>query len=134
MSRKFVLDTSVLLKYITHNKLYRLFNIVVKYRIVIYIDDTLIAELERNLPRAIKSPAVPYGEIIEAVLLLTTYAKPLALFDVSPDPKDNFLFDLAMQTKSEVIVSDEKKLLSFYDSPVPVRSLGWFKETFPIEL
>lgn len=134
MNRKFVLDTSVLLKYITHNKLYRLFNIIIKYSIVIYVDDTLIAELERNLPRAIKSPVVPYGEIIEAVLLLTTYAKPLALFNASPDPKDNFLFDLALQTGSEVIISDENKLLAFEDSPVPVRSLGWFKETFPIEL
>ena len=56
------------------------------------------------------------------------------LYDKSPDPKDNFLFDLAIHSGSEVIVSDEKKILAFPESPVPVRSLGWFKETFPIEL
>ena len=134
MNRKFVLDTSVILKFTTHNKLYRLLNIVTTYNIVIFINDSLIAELERNLPKVIKSPVVPYNEIIEQILFLTTYVTTQQLFYDSPDPKDNFLFDLAIQTKSEVIVSDEKKLLDFKESPVLIKSLGWFKETFPVAL
>lgn len=134
MNRKFVLDTSVLLKYATHRKLYRLLNIVMKYKIVIYLKDTLITELQKNLPKVIKSPTIPYSEILEDILFLTTYFPTKELYDKSPDPKDNFLFDLAIQSGSEVIVSDEKKLLAFPESPVPVRSLGWFKETFPVEL
>jgi len=134
MNRKFVLDTSVLLKYTSHGKLYRLLNIVIKYKIVIYLNDNLITELQKNLPRVIKSTTLPYSEILEDILFLTTYFPTEELFDRSPDPKDNFLFDLAIQTGSEVIVSDEKKLLAFKKSPVPIRSLGWFKETFPIDL
>ena len=57
-----------------------------------------------------------------------------SVYRLSPDPKDNYLFDLAIQTKSEVIVSDEKKLLGFKESPVLIKSLGWFKETFPVAL
>jgi putative PIN family toxin of toxin-antitoxin system len=134
MNRKFVLDTSVLLKYTTHSKLYRLLNIVIRYKIIIYINDNLKAELQKNLPKVIKNPTVPYSEILEDILFLTTYFPTKDLFDKSPDPKDNFLFDLAIQSGSEVIVSDEKKLLAFQESPVPVRSLGWFKDTFPIDL
>ena len=73
MNRKFVLDTSVLLKYDTHRKLYRLLNIVMKYKIVIYLKDTLITELQKNLPKVIKSPTIPYSEILEDILFLTTY-------------------------------------------------------------
>ncbi len=54
MNRKFVLDTSVILKYAIHNKLYRLLNVVIRYKIIIYVNDNLIAELEKNLPKVIK--------------------------------------------------------------------------------
>jgi len=134
MKRKFVLDTSVILKYATHSKLYRLLNIVITYNIVIYVNADLVSELKRNLPKAIRFPSVPHEEILTDILFFTTFFNTTDSFSQSPDPKDNFLFDLAMQTNSEVIISDEKVLLSFEDSPVPVRSLGWFKETFPIEL
>ncbi len=52
----------------------------------------------------------------------------------SPDPKDNFLFDLAIQTNSDVIVTKEKALLSFGNSPVAIHDIKWFKETFPVPL
>lgn len=68
MNRKFVPDTSVLLKFTTHNKLYRLLNIVIEYKIIIFVNDILIAELERNLPKVIKSPVVPYQQILEELL------------------------------------------------------------------
>lgn len=134
MNRKFILDTSVILKYASYYKLYRLFNIVIKYRIIIFVNDNLVVEIEKNLPKIIKSPPVSYQKIMEEILLLTTYVKTTGLFDKCPDPKDNFLFDIAIQTGSEVIVSDEKKLLNFKESPVPVKSLAWFKVNFPIEL
>lgn len=134
MTRKFILDTSVILNYATYNKLYRLLDAIIRYRIIIYVNDNLITELEKNLPRVIKAPNVPHAEILENILFLTTYFPTKEIFNKCPDPKDNFLFDLAIQTSSEVIVTDEKKLLAFVESPVPVRSLGWFKETFPVDL
>lgn len=134
MNRKFVLDTSVILKYATHNKLYRLLDVVIRYGIIIYVNNNLISELEKNLPRVIKASKVPHAEILENILFLTTYFPTREIFNNCPDPKDNFLFDLAIQTSSEVIVTDEKKLLAFAESPVPVRSLGWFKEAFPVDL
>ncbi len=133
MKRGFVLDTTVILKYASHEKIYRLFNIVSKYSIIIYINDTLITELRRNLPKVIKNQTIDYEIILEQILDLTINFDTIEDFKNSPDPKDNFLFDLALQTNSEVIVSDEKLLLNFM-GPVPIRSLKWFKETFPIEL
>lgn len=87
MNKKFVLDTSVILKYTSHYKLYRLFNMVVKYNMVIFVNDMLIIELEKNLPKIIKSPPVSYQKIMEEILLLTTYIDTVQLFDKSPRPK-----------------------------------------------
>ena len=134
MKRGYVLDTSVLMKYLSYNKLYRLFNIVSTYNITVYANTELINEIERNLPRIVKSSPLSYQQIMDDLLLLVTPIITTPSFTQSPAPKDNFLFDLALQTGSEVIVSDEKKLLFFENTPVPVRSLGWFKETFPVEL
>ena len=56
------------------------------------------------------------------------------VFNNSPDSKDNFLFDLALQTASEVIVTKEKALLNFAESPVLIHDIKWFKEKYPVAL
>ncbi len=75
-------------------------------------------------------PAILLKAIKEATIITVT----LPTFTKSPDPKDNFLFDLALQTGSEVIVTQEKALLSFANCPIPIKSLKWFKETYPVQL
>ncbi len=77
--------------------------------------------------------AVP-SILLKAVKEATIFSITQPAFTKSPDPKYNFLFDLALQTNSEVIVTQEKALLSFENSPVPIRNLKWFKETYPIPL
>ena len=52
----------------------------------------------------------------------------------STDPKDNFLFDLALQTNSEIKITKEKELLNFNESTLAIRDIKWFKETYPVAL
>jgi predicted nucleic acid-binding protein len=68
--------------------------------------------------------------IIETIKAATFYIETVEVFKGCPDPKDNFLFDLALQTESELIVSEEKVLLTWQQSPVPVHNILWFKEHF----
>ncbi|MEJ7736628.1 MAG: hypothetical protein WKF97_04305 [Chitinophagaceae bacterium] len=76
------------------------------------------------------NPSILLRAIKEATIFTVTQPQ----FNDSPDPKDNFLFDLALQTGSEVIVTQEKALLHFTSSPVPIHNLKWFKENFPVPL
>ena len=69
-------------------------------------------------------------EIVEFTLLMDT----IPSFINSPDIKDNFLFNLVIQTKIEMIVTKEKELLDFVESPVPLHDIKWFKETYPVDL
>jgi predicted nucleic acid-binding protein len=54
------------------------------------------------------------------------------IFRLSPDPKDNYLFDLAIQNNALVIVSDDLLLLNFPLQPSVVRSCNWFLKHYPI--
>ena len=55
-----------------------------------------------------------------------------AIFALSPDPKDNYLFDLAIQNNCVFIITDDTKLLHVQLKPLPVHSSGWLIKKFPL--
>jgi uncharacterized protein len=133
MKRNLVIDTSVFLTYIRFNKLYRLINAIVDYRLAVYVNSNLLQEIERNINKKVEIP-IDTKEIIDYILEYCILSEVVSIFNQSPDAKDNFLFDLAIQTNSEIIVTQEKALLTFKESPVVIHNLKWFKETYPVPL
>jgi predicted nucleic acid-binding protein len=101
---------------------------------LVFINGDLILELKNNIESVLKSSDTNADILIEAILEATIFFETQSLFTNSPDPKDNFLFDLAIQTNSTVIVTKEKALLNFKESPIPIQDIKWFKETYPVEL
>jgi uncharacterized protein len=134
MKHHFVIDSSVYLNYITYDKLYRLESTIVIYDLVFYVNEILLDELKNNIPKMLKFSSWTADEVLRKINSFTTYVETVPIFSNSPDPKDNFLFDLALQTYSEVIVTKEKVLLNFIESPIAIHDIKWFKEKFPVEL
>jgi len=71
--------------------------------------------------------------------LLVDFIKKIAIINIetavyamSPDPKDNYLFDLAIQNNCVFIISDDSVLLEFVLKPVPVHSGNWLLKKFPV--
>ncbi len=60
---------------------------------------------------------------ISKVALMTTEN---VVYPLSPDPKDNYLFDLAVQNTCVFIISDDGELVQFSLKPVAVNTSGWF--------
>lgn len=54
-----------------------------------------------------------------------------AIYRLSPDPKDNYLFDLAIQNNCVFIITDDTELLHLRLKPIPIHSSNWFLKTFP---
>ena len=96
MKRKFVIDSSVFLAYASYGKIYRLVNAVFMYHLSVYINEELIDELLRNAPRVIQVSGISPQDIVSDVISFATYVQVQKIFTQSPDPKDNFLFDLAL--------------------------------------
>jgi putative PIN family toxin of toxin-antitoxin system len=134
MKKNLVIDTSVYITYAIYNKTYRLIDAMDKYELMVFVNNQLLLELVRNLRFFLQNKDTNAGLIIQAIKEATINVATTAQFDLSPDPKDNFLFDLALQTNSEVIVTKEKALLNFEASPVPIHDIKWFKETYPVPL
>ena len=129
-----MIDTSVYLTYAAYNKVYRLVSAIDEYDLQVFINDEILVELENNLAKCIRVADAQPRIIVEAIRKATIFKTTIFAFKGSPDPKDNFLFDLALQTGSEVIVTQEKALLGFKNSPVPIHDLKWFKENYPVPL
>ena len=55
-----------------------------------------------------------------------------AVFAISPDSKDNYLFDLAVQNNCLFLIMDDTALLKFNLKPVAVHTSAWFLKTFPV--
>jgi len=134
MKHHFVLDTSVYLTYASHIKIYRLENAIKLFGLVVFSSKFLLDELYKNIPKVLVSDELTPQEILNKIIRFTTLVPIIPRFSSSPDPKDNFLFDLALQTYSEVIVTKEKVLLNFIESPIAIHDIKWFKEKFPVEL
>ena len=134
MITNLIVDTSVFLTYASYDKIYRLANAVEKYELNLFVNETLLNELKNNLPRIIRVKDTTIENILSEIKMISTVVNTVPSFTQSPDPKDNFLFDLAIQTNSEILVTQEKVLLNFENSPVKIHDLKWFKETYPVEL
>ncbi len=112
------------------------FDAILIYDLVVYISPYLIDELERNisLTSAVELPQFVYDGYLNTIKAICILFEPTSQYNDSPDPKDNFLWDLALQTNSEIIVTKETALLNFTNSPIPVHDIKWFKETYPVSL
>ena len=133
MTNKIVIDTCVFLNYAKYGKLYRIANAVFTYDLEIYIDKYLMAEIVRNAVKITGNISIS-NKIEQDIRQFSYHINTIPTFTNSPDPKDNFLFDLALQTNSEVIVTKEKALINFKDSPISIHDIQWFKETYPVDL
>lgn len=74
--------------------------------------ETLIKELNEvlNRPKFAKYLNSPIHEYLQIHLQLCVLKDVEPFFVGSPDPKDNFLFDLAIQEHASYLVTGDKKL------------------------
>lgn len=92
----------------------------------------LISELRHVLyyPRIKKRLILDKNIYINFVLLISTYIVA-DRFDIkSPDPGDDYRFDLALTAHAKLLVTGEKVLLDWEETPVDVVNLSAFKQLF----
>ena len=133
MKKALIVDTSVFITYIRYNKLYRLIDAINKYEINVFVNQNLLNGIERNINKNV-DVIVDSKQVVNYISENCILFETIPAFTQSPDPKDNFLFDLAIQTNSEILVTQEKALLNFENSPVKIHDLKWFKETYRVAL
>ena len=98
----------------------------------LFVDTTLINELRRVLEYPKIKKLLPFDSIfyVNLVYAISTsiIAKPFHI--KSPDPEDNYLYDIALSAHAKLLVTGEKALFFWIDSPVETISLSTFKKLF----
>ena len=124
-----VLDTNIWISYFMAKKHVELVNILYDYNLKIFTDATLVKELADvlNRPKIKKYINIEISELVDFHKDLCYYNDTKLKYSSSPDPNDNFLFDLAIQTNSEYVVTGDKKILEIQHPDFKFVSLSFFE-------
>jgi len=128
---KVILDTNIWVSLFITRRLSKLELLVYQNDLQLLTCHKLIDEMARivkhdKIKRYLDEPFEVY---IDAHFDLTTFVSIESRFESSPDPNDNYLFDLALQVEADYLVTGDKKLLAMESiENVQVISLRKFEE------
>jgi len=109
-----------------------LLDYIISNKIEIFIDSNLLIELKKVLDYPKIKKYLPLGPAfyLNIVRVISTQVQSRSFNVHSPDKYDNYLFDLALSANAKILVTGEKALLKWQNSPVELISLSEFKELF----
>ena len=133
--KRFVLDTNIWVSYIIKHRLAELTEQIFNHDLQIFISEELIDELSENLhkPKFKKYLTKPVKEYINQVLSISVFTSAEKVFHQSIDPDDDFLFDLAIKSKSEYFVTGDKPLFNISVHGLKIITMKEFRDMFEIK-
>ena len=131
MGNRTVFDTNIWISYFLNEKFSELIQLR-RERSVLFLRSTpSLSELKEVITRKkFKSKNFNIEKLIDFYNGITEFCETKSLFKDCPDPKDNFLFDLAIQGKANYLVSGDKKVLEtqLKSKTLTLTTLTTFKE------
>ena len=127
-----VIDANIRIRFARSQSFSALVNRIALYKLIPVTNNYLLSEVFDTIvinEWATRKEAKRYIEYIKSISLFITEH---AVYRISPDPKDNFLFDIAIQHNCSFIISNDTELLAFRLQPVKVKSVSWFLKNFPL--
>ena len=113
---KVIIDVNIWIIYFINSKTTELFNLITDNNLVVYSDNYLRDELlnvinRKKFTKYFNDKSIEFNiGVFDGIVRINPTLKQ---FSGSPDKKDDYLFDLALQTKSKILVTGDKKLLDF---------------------
>lgn len=129
---KIILDTNIWVSYVIGRKLDEIAKIILDSNLTVFFCNELEEELEDVLAREKFLKLLEYAPDVYLAFIrnLTVRIPILCEFNDCPDKKDNFLFDLAIQSHAEFLVTGDKLLLEIKVENLKVISFKQFRQLF----
>ncbi|MFJ1490636.1 putative toxin-antitoxin system toxin component, PIN family [Capnocytophaga canis] len=128
-NKKIIIDTNVWISFFLKDPL-AVYDLVTNHHLVVFACEQLRDELNEVMRRKKFKKYFSETDIENALIIfdeLTNFVVLKEDYFGSPDPKDNFLFALAKQTKAKILITGDRKLQSFETDFVKTISLTAFK-------
>lgn len=131
---KIIIDANVWIKYARSKDIAPLLKRIIAYNFLPVVNNYLLSEIFNALLENKWMNEKKAGLIIEFIKKISLLVSEKAVYGIVPDPKDNYLFDLAVQNRCYFMIMDDSILLEFTLRPIPVHTSRWFLKTFPVGL
>jgi putative PIN family toxin of toxin-antitoxin system len=126
-----VIDTNVYISYLINNKTFNLLSFFINHGITIYSSEEIWTEffsvtkkkyIKERIPATFYKDKTIYRDATEVIKIEKT-------FNRAADPDDNFLFDIAFQSKSYYLITEERALLNMkHVGRIQIITLSAFKK------
>lgn len=129
---KVIIDANVWIKYARIKNIEPLLSRFITYNFLPVINNYLLSEICDAL---VDNKWMHSEDAIKLTLFIKKISlekTEKAVYALTSDPKDNYLFDLAIQNNCLFIISDDKKLSETPLKQASVYSSAWFLKKFPI--
>ena len=133
MGRKIILDVNIWISIFLKKKMNYFLDIVVHQNLEFISDENLRNELIDVISRKKISRTFSVEDIVDAIDFfdaISTFVPTEKKFSGSPDIKDDYLFDLANQSETKIIVTGDKKLLDFKTENISLITFSEFLQEF----
>ena len=133
MENRTVFDTNIWISYFLNENFSELIELRRKNYVLFLRSTPSLSELKEVITRKkFQSKNFNVEKLLDFYNGITEFCETKPLFKDCPDPKDNFLFDLALQGKARYLVSGDKKVLEtkVESEILMLTTLAMFKEKF----
>jgi len=127
-----IIDANVWIKYARSKNIAPILDRMVSYQFLPIINNYLLSGIFNALVENKWMDKISATNTITFIKQISLMVTESSIYRLSPDAKDNYLFDLAIQNNCVFIISDDTKLLRFKLKPLPVHSTSWFLKKFPV--
>jgi predicted nucleic acid-binding protein len=103
-----------------------------QYFLLPVVNNYLLSEIHNALIKNNWATLKQADLFVDYVKEFCLYVAERPVFRLSPDPKDNYLIDLAVQHNCAFIISDDTELLAIPLLPIHIKSCNWFLKHFPL--
>ena len=131
MENRTVFDTNIWISYFINEKFSELIELRRECSVLFLRSAPSLSELKEVITRKkFKPKNFNVEKLIDFYHGITKFCETKPLFKDCHDPKDNFLFDLAIQGKANYLVSGDKKVLEtqLKNKTLTLTTLTTFKE------
>lgn len=126
-----VIDANVWVRYARAKSLKPLLDRFIRYNIVPVVNNYLLGEVFYVVTRNGWMTDAQALKLIDLIRRISVTVIERAVYRMAIDPKDNYLFDLAIQQGCVFIISDDSRL-TIAPRLVRMHTTAWFLKHFPI--
>ncbi|MFT4202747.1 MAG: putative toxin-antitoxin system toxin component, PIN family [Chitinophagaceae bacterium] len=131
--KRFIIDANTYITLFINGEAYWFQDYVMRNNLEIFTDIHLMDELANVLDYPKIKSLLPLNKkafYLAFVHSISTHIESKNFHIKSPDPDDNYLYNLALTANAKLLFTGEKALLQWIDTPVETISLSIFKKLF----